>query len=48
MIGPLYYRIRDPEQIKKMPYYEMKYWNTWNESIDKETQDQMNGLNLEK
>ena len=30
-MGNLFYRGVSVTEIKKMPYWEMKYWNTWHE-----------------
>lgn len=34
LIGKMYNKCRDPEQIKRMNYSELKYWGQWNDAID--------------
>lgn len=41
MMGSLYNKIRDPNQIKQMPMSEMRYWFEWNKAIDKGMKEAM-------
>jgi len=46
-MGNLFYRGVNISELKKMPYYEMKYWNKWhllfNETERKEFEKAKNG-----
>jgi hypothetical protein len=35
-MGNLYSDGVSPEEIKKMPYHELKYWSNWHDLIQKE------------
>ena len=30
----MYNKCRDPEQVKRMGFKELKYWDKWNDAID--------------
>jgi len=43
-MGNLFYRGVQPSEIKKMEYWEMKYWNKWHEIMAKKEESLSRGL----
>ena len=38
-MGNLFYRKVPPNEIKEMPYHELKYWSEWHDTLTKCVED---------